>query len=118
MLGALACSAPAFCGEIHDAAFKGDLQKIRKMLKDHPDLVSSEDNDRQTPLHMAAMFGHKDVAELLLANKADVNAITKIYRMTPLHMAAAGGYKNIVELLLANKANVDVEDKDGITPLS
>ena len=73
-LVALAWSSLAFCGEIHDAAKRGDLAKVKALLKDNPDLVFSKDNDGKTPLHLAAVYGHKDVAELLLANKAEVNA--------------------------------------------
>jgi ankyrin repeat protein len=40
----------------------------------------------------------KDVAELLLANRADVNATT-VDGETPLHWAAAVGDKDVVELL-------------------
>ena len=69
---ALAWSSLAFRGEIHDAARKGDLAKVKALLKDHPDLVFSKDNNGETPLHQAVLFGHKDVAELLLAGKAEV----------------------------------------------
>ena len=31
--------------------------------------------DKNTPLHRAAYWGHKDVAELLLGHKADVNSV-------------------------------------------
>ena len=37
-----------------------------------------------TLLHYAALKNHKDLAELLLANKADVNAKDN-YGNTPLH---------------------------------
>jgi ankyrin repeat protein len=62
------------------------------------------------------MKGHKDVAELLLANQAEVNAKDN-YGGTPLHAAAVGGYKDVVELLLANKAGVNAKNNDGWTPL-
>ena len=51
MLVALAWSSLAFCGEIHDAAKDGDLEKVKALLKDNPDLVFSKDNDGATPLH-------------------------------------------------------------------
>ena len=56
------------------------------------------------------------MAELLLANKAEVNAKDN-RRWTPLHWAAAQGHKDVAELLLANKAEVNAKDKDGEMPL-
>jgi ankyrin repeat protein len=69
-----------------------------------------------TPLHAACSRGRKDIIELLLANKADVNA-TDIRKDTPLHMAAQAGHQDIVELLLANKADVNAKNNNGSTPL-
>jgi ankyrin repeat protein len=138
----LAWSISAFCGEIHDAAKAGDLTKARALLKDNPELVSSRDDKGYTPLHLAAVYGHKAVAELFLANKADVNARI-VYKLemldlitlkplalnnnetighmddgpTPLHLAVDNGHKDIAELLLANKAEVNALDTEGCTPL-
>jgi ankyrin repeat protein len=60
---ALACSTPAFCGEIHEAAKAGDLAKVKALLKDNPELVSSKDNLGFAPLHLAAQEGHKEVVD-------------------------------------------------------
>jgi ankyrin repeat protein len=100
---------------IREAVRRGELESVRALLKDHPDLVSSRDNTGATPVHVAAIMGHKDVAEFLLANEADVNARTND-GWTALHIAAVKGHKNIVELLLANKADVNANPK-GYTPL-
>jgi uncharacterized protein len=62
---ALACSTPAFCGEIHDAAKTGDLARVKALLKENPELVSSRDEDGKTPLHLAIANSHKDITELL-----------------------------------------------------
>jgi ankyrin repeat protein len=118
----LACGARAFGGDIHDAAASGDLAKVQALLKDNPSLVFSKDDDGLTPLHWAAVMGHKDVAELLVADKADVNARDDD-RLTPLHMTAGlpdqagGGYKEVAELLLAHNAEVGAKDHEGKTPL-
>jgi ankyrin repeat protein len=58
----------------------------------------------------------RDVADLLLANKAEVNA-KNLNGTTPLHVAASMGHKEIAESLLAHKADVNARDKDGLTPL-
>jgi hypothetical protein len=48
---------------------------------------------------MATRHGHKDVAELLLANKANVNAKDSGGK-TPMHAAVDNGHTDVVELLL------------------
>jgi ankyrin repeat protein len=58
----------------------------------------------------------KDVAELLLAHKADVNAKSK-GGFTPLHFAASEGHQDVAEVLLAHKADVNTKDDSGWTPL-
>jgi ankyrin repeat protein len=102
--------------QIHSAARQGNLGKVKLLLGDHPALVSSKDSLGDTPLHSAAEGGHKDVAELLLANKSEVNAKNN-YGSTPLHYAADYDHKDVAELLLANGAEVNVKNNDGETPL-
>jgi hypothetical protein len=101
---------------IHDAAETGDLAKVKTLLKDDPELVFSKNGDGMTPLHMAAREGHKDLVELLLANKADVHT-KNAEGETPLFLATKFGYKVVVELILANSADVNAKDKYGRTPL-
>jgi len=56
------------------------------------------------------------MVELLLANKAEVNAKDNGGR-TPLHSAAESGHKDAVGLLLANGAEVNAKNNYGWTPL-
>mgnify|MGYP000545378457 FL=1 len=78
-----------------DAAEKGNIEAVKWHLDAGAD-VNAQDNDiRWTPLHVAAAFGHKEIAELLIAKGADVNAKSK--RGTPLSNAVKSGDKEIVE---------------------
>jgi ankyrin repeat protein len=115
-LAVLAWGSPALCGEIHDAARKGDLARVQELVKGDPALVSSRDSHGNTPLYGAAEKGHKEVVEFLLANKADVDAENQ-QGHTPLHAAAAGDWTDVAKLLLANKANANARDEIGYTPL-
>ena len=51
-----------------------------------------------TPLHWAASGGHKEVTEVLIANGADVNAMSR-YGETPLDLARSKGHKDLADLL-------------------
>jgi TonB family protein len=103
--------------EIHDAVMRGGLAKVKALLNENTNLVANKDFEGATPLHRAASAGHKDVVELLLAHRADVNAIDN-NGVTPLHYAASAGHKDVAELLLAHRADVNARDKNiGGTPL-
>jgi ankyrin repeat protein len=116
LLVALGWSSFAFGGETNDAAQSRYVKQAKTSLERNPDWAFSKDTAGLTPLHRAALRGHKDVAEFLLAHKADVNAKDD-FGATPLLCAALRGYTDVVELLLANKADVNAKDKNGLTPL-
>jgi hypothetical protein len=90
---------------LFQACSKGDCKKVGKLLKRSPDLVFSKDKNGTTPLSLAASKGYKEMVELLLANKADVNA-DHDYE-TPLAAASQGGFAEVVGVLLAAGARVD-----------
>ena len=72
-----------------DAAEAGNIEAVKQHLAAGMD-VNAKDEDGVTPLHEAALWGHNEVAELLIANGADVNAIIVSGRnqgKTPLDLA-------------------------------
>ncbi|MGA2034856.1 MAG: ankyrin repeat domain-containing protein [Thermoguttaceae bacterium] len=101
---------------IHDAAKTGDVAAIRALLEKQPTLISAANNDGQTPLHIAAKNGQREVAKLLLEKDAQVNARDK-FAGTPLHWAAFYSHESVAELLLAKGAATDSGDRKGWTPL-
>jgi hypothetical protein len=115
MLGA---SLSARADQIHKAVFKGDLNRVVALLKDHPDLVEEKDSLGQTPLIVAVNHNKLEIAELLLANGANVNARDS-HMHTPL-MVALGIYNHdkMVRLLLAKGADVNLADDSGMTPIA
>lgn len=61
-------------------------------------------------------FTTVEVAELLIANGADVNARGELGN-APLHWAASNGYKNLAKLLVNRGADIHVKNDYGRTPL-
>lgn len=75
---------------LHHAARNGDLTEVKKLIAAGSN-VNEKDLFKSTPLHMAAMYGHKAVAEYLIQHGANIDAKTyKIdnYALTPLDLAA------------------------------
>ena len=75
----------------------------------------SNGNRRMPALHYAAGAGHKDFAEWLLAEGADLHALQTIERGA-LWEAAFWGRVDIVKLFLSSGADVNARDMWGATP--
>jgi ankyrin repeat protein len=97
------------------ASASGNIKDVKHCLAVGAD-VNVKDLYGRTPLHRAAMRGHKEIVELLIAAGAEVNAKNK-KSATPLHSTALFGHKEIAELLITKGADVNAKDKDGETPL-
>jgi ankyrin repeat protein len=128
---------------LHLAADAGEKDVAELLLTNKAD-ISAKDNDGNTPLHWAEHLrgwnvlrdpisvlsckevekslnlvvdtGHKDVLELLLNNKADINAKNN-QGETPLHFAVKSGFRNLAKLLLVHNADVNAKNNQGETPL-
>ena len=93
----------------------GKIEAVKQHLNDGTE-VNAKGETGRTPLHWAAIEGHKEIAELLIAKGADVNA-KGVFEMTPLHEAAASGRKEMAEQLIAKGADVNAKNERGQTPV-
>jgi len=98
---------------IHDATQKGDIEGVKQHLAAGAD-VNVKDDSGLTPLHYA---GGKEIAEILIAEGADVNAKSDGSGVTPLHFAADRGHTEVVELLITAGADVNAKNTFSVTPL-
>ena len=94
-----------FKSTIHQAADAGDLAKVKAFIQEGIDVNTKAHGS--TPLHCAARYGHKEVAELLIAKGADVNAKDTRGR-TPIDLAINQGRKEIAKLLLSRSSDVSL----------
>src|SRR5262249_34494382 len=95
---------PARTPAVADAAMRGDLAAVQKLVAQHSD-VNLAQGDGMTALHWAAQRGDAPMADVLLRAKANVKATTRIGNYTPLQVASKTGNPAIVKALL--KAGAD-----------
>ncbi len=74
--------APAI--SILDATAEGKIKAVKQHLTAGTN-VNERDDYGWTPLHPAAVFGHKEIVELLIAKGATVNAKANDGRTPPNH---------------------------------
>jgi len=98
-------SAPKANKALLYATRVGNIEDVKKHLAAGVDVNTKGNWLEGTPLGNAAEKGHKEIAELLIAKGADVNA--KNDGRTPLHWAAEKGHKETAELLIAEGAEVN-----------
>ena len=118
-----------------DAIAAGDIETLRRLLREHPDLVHARSmrEHHSTLLHYVSANGVEDfrqktppnivaIAALLLDSGADVNAESEAYSghsttlglaATSVHPENAGVQIALLELLLARGANMEQRGQAG-----
>ncbi len=97
---------------LHIAAIRGNIEKIREILKYGLPIETTNDA-RQTPLLSAAMKYKNDaIINCLLDSGANIETVDSTGRGV-LHVANSSNIKS----LLHRGADVNLQDKDGNTPL-
>ena len=90
------------CGpslDIHEAANTGNIEAVKQHLAAGTDVDAKSDGKYGwTPLLHAAWFGHKEIAELLIAKGADVNGKDNVGG-TPLDRAIFNKNTETADLL-------------------
>ncbi len=90
--------------DVHSAARLGKIDQLKRMLAENPALARARGGDGKTPLHFARTV---DVAQLLLANGADVNARDVDHESTPAQHLI--GEKNeVVRYLISQGSETDI----------
>ena len=93
------------------AAAKGDVKKVRAQLATG-ERPSAGNPIGQTALHIAAIWNHAEVGEVLIEAGADINARNK-YGATPLHFAAQKDNFEIGKLLVDKGADTTIRGGNG-----
>ena len=95
-------------------AIQSEAPKSALTLAKHPQANLNVQNQLgETPLMLAAINNHLELAKVLIERGAEVNKTG----WTPLHYAATRGHREMMRLLLDNDAYIDSESANGTTPL-
>ncbi len=99
----------------------GDSALMLAALKGHADIVDQllaagapVNNDGWTPLIYAAFEGHLDIVERLLARGAEVDALSP-NKSNALMVAARNGHLDVVRRLLKTDVNLEQKNDAGFT---
>ena len=105
-----------------EALILGKEEPVKQSLGQHAELANTCSPDGFTPLCLAAFFGHKDLAEVLLSAGADINrASVNPMKVRPLHSAVASPNEarvlDLVKFLVEHGADVNLTQESGWRPL-
>lgn len=101
--------------DVFAAAATGNLAALRQALA-QPGALDAYAYDGWTPLHLAAFFGQRDAARLLLDAGANLHAVSRnSLQNTPLHAATAGRHTGIALMLIDRGASAELRDGGGFT---
>lgn len=104
--------------DVFTACVAGRPSDVLRQIDSDPSLLEAHSTDGWTLLHLAAFFGHAEIANALLDRGARIDAAsTNAMKNTPLHAAAAGGNAALVKLLLERGASVNARQDGGWTAL-
>lgn len=90
------------------------MRQIRSLLRSPQTNIDELDEVGRSPLHIACMNRHVEVAKYLARKGADVNGDDDT-GATPLHYAVQTGDAALVRTLLSRHARVDFVDDEGRT---
>jgi ankyrin repeat protein len=104
--------------DLFERCVAGLTTDVLAAIDNDPALLETHNGDGWTPLHLAAFFGHPELAKALLNRGADVDArSTNMMKNTPLHAAVAGCKADVIRVLVDRGANVNARQHGGWTPL-
>jgi ankyrin len=101
--------------DVADAAMRGDIATVRKMISTKTD-VNAPQNDGATALHWAVLKGDREMAAVLMRAGANPKAANR-EGVTPLWLASVNGDATMIRALIEAGADPNETLPLGRTPL-
>ena len=113
----LLLASAAWCAEIHDAALKGDLAKVKELLAKDPALVERQGPQRKSPAPLGRPGrapGDREIPDRPGARRSTSSTSRRRRRWsTP----PRSGHLKLVELLIAKGTNVNIKTTLDASPI-
>ncbi|XP_063845485.1 transient receptor potential cation channel subfamily A member 1-like isoform X1 [Scylla paramamosain] len=105
---------------LHLAVHGGEIKAVELCLRNGA-LISTQQHDSSTPVHLACSQGSYDIVKLMFTlqpqEKKKALATQDAQGMSPLHCAAMFDHPQLVAYLLDEGADIDMVDKEHRSPL-
>jgi ankyrin repeat protein len=95
------------------AAFDGELALVKNLVLQKKAAVNKLG---WAPIHYAATNGHLEITQFLMANGAQINALSPS-ETTPLMMSIGSGNDQLIKYLLDNGADLRMRNHEGYTAI-
>lgn len=105
--------------EIFGWVEKNDVASLKAFALSHKGFdyeIHSDMPTKPTPLILAAEFGYKEIARVLLDNGARLET-TDVNQNTPMHIASRDGHNEMIDLFLEYLLLLNPQNSSGETPL-
>ena len=94
----------------------GRIEIIGILLGKSCDMINVLNNEGQSVLHAACVYGDTEIVDILLRSNSNINQCDKA-KKTPLFIACEEGYIDIVRLLIESKCEIFNHSLNGQTVL-
>ena len=92
-------------GLFFEAVRGNNINKVIELVKQGIDVNSVDKNNyNKTALHIAAEMGYKDILELLIKDRANIN-IQDDFGDVPLHVAVDNDHRELAKILIENNSD-------------
>lgn len=91
----------------------GSYERVVQLIEADPSLAQSEDTEKITPLHWAALNNRVEICEYLVGKGATVDAVGGALRSTPLQWAIREGKLEATICLISKNAQTSMIDGQG-----
>ena len=104
--------------DLFNKCVAGLTSEVLAEIDRDPSLLEKHSPDGWTPLHLAAFFGHPELAKALLNRGANVDSrSTNAMKNTPLHAGIAGRKTKVIQVLIDRGADLNARQHGGWTAL-